>query len=123
MSGRMILRRIALGILTLWLVSLVVFAAVIALPGDAATAILGKEATPDRVAALREQLHLNESVISQYLHWIGGVVTGSFGTSAATQLPVSDLLSSRVANSAFLVVVASAVAIPLSIGIGVWTAM
>ena len=84
---KLVARRLALGLLTLWLVSLVVFAALLALPGDAATAILGKEATPDRVAALREQLHLNDSVISQYLHWIGGVVSGSFGTSAATQLP------------------------------------
>jgi peptide/nickel transport system permease protein len=121
--SRLVVRRLALGLLTLWLVSLVVFASLLALPGDAATAILGKEATPDRVAVLRAQLHLNDSVISQYLHWIGGVLTGSFGTSAATQLPVSDLLSARVANSAFLVVIASAVAIPLSIGIGVWTAM
>jgi peptide/nickel transport system permease protein len=120
---RLILRRIGLGILTLWLVSLVVFAAVLALPGDAATAILGKEATPDRVAALREQLHLNESVVSQYLHWLGGLLTGDLGTSAATQQAVSDLLSNRVANSAFLVVVASLVAIPLSIGLGVWMAM
>jgi peptide/nickel transport system permease protein len=120
---RLILRRIGLGILTLWLVSLVVFAAVLALPGDAATAILGKEATPDRVAALREQLHLNESVVSQYLHWLGGLLTGDLGTSAATQQAVSELLSNRVANSAFLVVVASLVAIPLSIGLGVWMAM
>jgi peptide/nickel transport system permease protein len=120
---KLVARRLALGLLTLWLVSLVVFAALLALPGDAATAILGQEATPDRVAALRDQLNLNDSVISQYLHWIGGVLTGSFGTSAATQLPVRDLLSARVANSAFLVVIASAVAIPLSIGIGVWTAM
>jgi peptide/nickel transport system permease protein len=120
---RLVLRRLALGLLTLWLISLVVFAALLALPGDAATAILGKEATPDRVAALREQLHLGDSVISQYLQWIGGVITGSFGTSAATQQPVSQLLSDRVANSAFLVLVSSAVAIPLSIGIGVWMAM
>ena len=120
---RLILRRIALGILTLWLVSLVVFAAVIALPGDAATAILGKEATPARVAALREQLHLNESVVSQYLHWLGGLLSGDLGTSAATQQAVSKLLSDRVANSAFLVVVASIVAIPLSISLGVWMAM
>jgi peptide/nickel transport system permease protein len=120
---RLILRRIALGILTLWLVSLVVFAAVIALPGDAATAILGKEATPARVAALREQLHLNESVVSQYLHWLGGLLSGDLGTSAATQQAVSKLLSDRVANSAFLVVVASIVAIPLSISLGVLMAM
>jgi peptide/nickel transport system permease protein len=120
---KLILRRLALGVLTLWLVSLLVFAALLALPGDAATAILGKEATPDRVAALREQLHLNESVVSQYLHWIGGVLTGSFGTSAATQQAVSHLLSDRVANSAFLVFVAAVVAIPLSIALGVWMAM
>jgi peptide/nickel transport system permease protein len=121
--GRLVLRRLGLGLLTLWLVSLLVFAAVLALPGDAATAILGKEATPDRVAALRDQLHLNDSVISQYLQWLGGLLTGDLGTSAATQQPVSELLSARVGNSVFLVLVASVVAIPLSLVIGVWTAM
>jgi peptide/nickel transport system permease protein len=121
--AKLIARRLALGVLTLFLISLVVYAAVLALPGDAATAILGREATPDRVAALRDQLNLNDSVISQYLSWIGGVLTGSFGESAATQQAVSELLSDRVANTAFLVVVAAVVAVPLSIGIGVWTAM
>jgi peptide/nickel transport system permease protein len=121
--SKLIWRRLALGLLTLWLISLIVFAAVLALPGDAATAILGKEATPDRVAALRDQLNLNDSVISQYLQWIGGVVTGSFGESAATQQPVSELLSERVGNTLFLVFVASAVAIPLAIVLGVWMAM
>jgi peptide/nickel transport system permease protein len=121
--AKLIVRRLALGVLTLFLISLVVFAAVLALPGDAATAILGREATPERVAALRDQLNLNDSVITQYLDWIGGVITGSFGESAATQQPVSELLSDRVANTAFLVFVAAVVAVPLSIGIGVWTAM
>ena len=123
MLGRLVLRRLGLGLLTLWLVSLIVFAAVLALPGDAATAILGKEATPDRVAALRDQLNLNDSVVSQYFQWLGGLLTGDLGTSAATQEPVSDLLSARVGNSVFLVLVASLVAIPLSLFIGVWTAM
>jgi peptide/nickel transport system permease protein len=121
--ARLIGRRLALGVFTLFLISLVVFAAVLALPGDAATAILGREATPERVAALRDQLNLNDSVITQYLDWIGGVITGSFGESAATQQPVSELLGDRVANTGFLVFVAAIVAIPLSIGIGVWTAM
>jgi peptide/nickel transport system permease protein len=121
--AKLIARRLALGVLTLFLISLVVFAAVLALPGDAATAILGREATPERVAALRDQLNLNDSVITQYLDWIGGVITGSFGESAATQQPVSELLGDRVANTGFLVFVAAIVAIPLSIGIGVWTAM
>ena len=120
---KLIIRRLALGLLTLFLISLIVFAALLALPGDAATAILGREATPERVTALRDQLNLDDSVISQYLQWIGGVLTGSFGTSAATQQPVSELLSARVANSAFLVLIASLVAVPLSIAIGVWMAM
>jgi peptide/nickel transport system permease protein len=122
-SGKQLLKRIGFAILTLWLVSLVVFAAVIALPGDAATAILGKEATPDRVAALREQLHLNESVVTQYTQWLKGILTFDFGNSAATQQPVTQLLNDRVANTLFLVFVASIIAVPLSILIGVWTAM
>jgi peptide/nickel transport system permease protein len=122
-SAKQLLRRIGLGVLTLWLVSLVVFAAVIALPGDAATAILGKTATPDRVAALREQLHLNESVVTQYTQWLKGILTFDFGNSAATQQPVTQILSDRVANSAFLVFIASIIAIPLSIVLGVWMAM
>ncbi|HEY6693741.1 MAG TPA: ABC transporter permease [Solirubrobacteraceae bacterium] len=121
--ARLIARRLALGVLTLFLISVVVYGAVLALPGDAATAILGRQATPERIAALRDQLHLDDSVITQYLDWIGGVLTGSFGESAATQQPVSELLSDRVANTAFLVFVAAVVAVPLSIGIGVWTAM
>jgi peptide/nickel transport system permease protein len=122
-SAKQLLSRIGLGLLTLWLVSLIVFAAVVALPGDAATAILGKEATPDRLAALREQLHLNDSIVTQYTEWLKGVLTFDFGNSAATQQPVTDLLNDRVANTAFLVFVASIIAIPVSILIGVWTAM
>jgi peptide/nickel transport system permease protein len=122
-SRKLVLRRLGLGLLTLWLVSLVVFAATLALPGDAAQAILGREATPERVAALRDQLNLDEPVVTQYVKWLGGIVTGDLGESAATQAPVDELLSNRVANSLFLVVVAALVAIPLSLLVGVWTAM
>lgn len=100
-----------------------VFAATLALPGDAATAILGREATPARLAALRVQLNLDEPVVSQYLSWLGGILTGDLGQSAATQQPVGELLSGRVSNSFFLVLIAAVVAIPLSILVGVWTAM
>jgi len=85
--------------------------------------MLGKTATPARVAALREQLHLNESVVTQYTQWLKGILTFDFGNSAATQQPVTQILSDRVANSAFLVFVASIIAMPLSIVIGVWMAM
>jgi peptide/nickel transport system permease protein len=107
----------------LWLVSLVVFAATLALPGDAATAILGKQATPERVQALREQLHLNEPVTTQYVNWIGGILTGDLGTSAATQQPVAELISTQIWNTVFLVVVAALIAIPVSLGLGVLAAV
>jgi peptide/nickel transport system permease protein len=121
--SRFLLRRILIGLLILLLVSIVVFAATQALPGNAARAILGRNATPERLAALTRQLHLNESSISQYFHWLGGVITGNFGTSAATEQPVSSLLSARILNSAFLVLVSALVALPLSIGLGVWMAV
>jgi peptide/nickel transport system permease protein len=112
-----------LGLLTLLLVSIVVFAATQALPGNAARAILGRTATPARLAALTAQLHLNEPVVSQYLHWLGGVVHGDFGTSAATQQPVTQLLGDRLKNSAFLVLVSALLALPISIFLGVLMAV
>jgi peptide/nickel transport system permease protein len=120
---KFLLRRVALGLLTLLLVSIVVFAATQALPGNAARAILGKDATPQRLAALTAQLHLNSPVTSQYLHWLGGVVTGNLGTSAASQQPVTTVISGRIANSAFLVLVSALVALPLSVLLGVIMAM
>ena len=90
--SRFLLRRILLGLLTLLLVSIVVFAATQALPGNAARAILGRNATPARLAALTQQLHLDRSVFSQYFSWLGGVIHGDFGNSAATQAPVSHLI-------------------------------
>src|ERR1700684_3221720 len=121
--GRFLLRRVLLGLLTLLLVSIVVFAATQALPGNAARAILGRNATPARIAALTQQLHLDRSVFSQYFSWLGGVIHGNFGTSAATQAPVSNLISSRILDTAFLVLVAGIIAIPLSIGLGVLIAV
>jgi peptide/nickel transport system permease protein len=120
---RFIVRRILLGLLTLFLVSIVVFAATQALPGNAAVAILGRNATPARVAALTRQLHLNESAFSQYTHWLTNILHGNLGISAATQEPVTKYISSRIANSAFLVLVSAIVAIPLSIVLGVLMAM
>ncbi len=114
-----LLRRLGLGLITLVLVSLLVFATTQALPGDAAQAMLGKEATPERLAALREQLHLTAPVWQQYVLWIGGVLRGDFGRSLAAEQPVWGLLRARVGNSAFLVLAAALIAIPASILIGV----
>lgn len=122
MTGFLI-KRLLLGVLTLLLVSIVVFAATQALPGNAAIAILGRNATPARVAALTRQLHLNESPVTQYTHWLSGIVRGNLGTSAATQQPVVQYISGRIDNSAFLVLVSALVAIPLSIVLGVLMAV
>jgi peptide/nickel transport system permease protein len=123
LSPRFFAKRLAFGVLTLFAVSIVVFAATQALPGNAARAILGKTATPEALAALTRQLHLNASVFTQYTHWLGGVLTGNLGISAATQQPVSQLISARIDNSGFLVLVAALVALPLAIGLGVLMAV
>ena len=100
-----ILRRVLLGLLTLFLVSLVVFAATQALPSDPARAILGRTATPDSLKALREQLNLNHSAVSQYGHWLGGIFTGDLGNSLASNYACATQtnLGQMVANPADLV--------------------
>jgi peptide/nickel transport system permease protein len=118
-----ILRRVLLGILVLVLVSVVVLAATQALPGDPARAILGRTATPASLKALREQLHLNQPVLQQYTNWVSGLVHGDLGTSLAAREPVSTYLHDRLINSAFLVVVAGLISIPLSIAIGAYAAL
>jgi peptide/nickel transport system permease protein len=120
---RLILRRLGLGVLTLWFVSLVVFAATQALSGDAATAILARTATPERLAALRAQLHLDDPVWLQYAKWLGGLVVGDLGQSLATQKPVAELIGVRIGNSAFLVLVAALIAIPASLLVGIASAV
>jgi peptide/nickel transport system permease protein len=117
-----ILRRLLLGILVLILVSVGVFLATQALPGDPARAILGRSATPASLAALRRQLHLDRPVIEQYLTWVTGLLHGNLGTSLAAQEPVTTLLSPRLVNSGVLVALAAVVSIPLSIAIGAWAA-
>jgi peptide/nickel transport system permease protein len=117
-----IVRRLLLGLLVLFLVSVLVFVATMAL-GDPARAILGRNATPEALAALQNQLNLNDSLLGQYLSWLSGLLHGSFGDSLAAQEPVSELLGPRLVNSAVLVFIASALSIPLSVAIGAWAAL
>jgi peptide/nickel transport system permease protein len=116
-------RRIALGFLTLFLVSFLVFAATQLLPGDPATAILGREATPERVAALNEELELNEPAPVQYADWLGGVITLDFGESLASREPVAALLGDRAVNTLVLVAITALITIPVSFVLGAWAAM
>ncbi len=118
-----IVRRLLLGILVLVLVSVVVFVATQALPGDPARAILGRSATPQSLAALRKQLHLDRPVLLQYWTWVSGLLHGNLGKSLAAQQPVTTLLSPKLVNSTVLVVIAAVVSIPVSIAIGSWAAL
>jgi len=118
-----VLRRIGLGVLTLLFVSIVVFSATQALPGDPAHAILGRYATPALVRQLDLQLHLNRPLYVQYWDWLSGVVQGNFGQSLAARAPVSSLLGPRIVNSLVLLLYVGAITIPLSISIGTWGAV
>jgi peptide/nickel transport system permease protein len=122
---KLIIIRLGLGLLTLFLVTVVVFAATQALPGDAARAILGKDSTDvARYQALRQELGLNRPVLQQYTSWLDGVVHGNLGTSlVGNGEKVTTLLRSRIINSGILVLMASLVSIPISILIGALSAI
>ncbi|MDR1824244.1 MAG: ABC transporter permease [Bifidobacteriaceae bacterium] len=110
---------VAQGVVTLFLVSALVFFATQALPGDVAKMILGKTATPDRLAVLREQLGLNRPLLVQYWDWLSGVLHGDFGESLANHEPVTSLIGERLVNSLSLALAAMLVIIPLSLLVGV----
>jgi peptide/nickel transport system permease protein len=118
-----LVRRVALGVLTLAAMSVIVFAATRALPGDAAQSILGPDATPQRLAAVRHQLGLDEPLGRQYLDWVGGVLHGDFGVSMAAHRPVASLLADPARNSALLVLLAFAVVVPLSFALAIAAAL
>lgn len=111
-----ILRRIGLALLTMWLISIIVFLATSAL-GDPVRAILGRDfaVSPDRVAMIREALHLDRSPVERYFMWLGNLLQGDPGTSVANGVPVAQLIGGRVVNSAFLVVLVSIIMVPLAI--------
>jgi peptide/nickel transport system permease protein len=117
-----ILWRILQGALVLLIVSIVVFLATQAL-GDPARAILGRTATPASLAALRVQLHLDQSIPQQYLTWALGILHGDAGRSLAAQEPVSKFLGDRILNTAFLLLLSGIISIPLSVAIGAYAAL
>jgi peptide/nickel transport system permease protein len=121
--GKLLLQRGALGILTLFVVSVVVFVATEVLPGNAAYAVLGHSATPAHVHAVEVQLHLNRSIFDQYWSWISGILTGHPGTSLANQLPVWGQVWPRLINSAVLVVIAGVIGTVLGVVLGAIAAL
>jgi peptide/nickel transport system permease protein len=113
-----VLRRLAFGVLVVFAVSVVVFAATQALPSDPAKAILGRFATPQSLATLREELALDEPIVAQYWDWLVGVARGDLGNSLAAQVPVSSIIGDRLANSLVLMAAVGMIAIPVSLLLG-----
>ncbi|MET3368449.1 UNVERIFIED_CONTAM: peptide/nickel transport system permease protein [Jeotgalibacillus campisalis] len=120
---QLVLRRLATSLLILFAVSLLVFIATLLLPGDPAQAILGQQATPERLAALREQMHLNDPVWQRYLSWLGGLSVGDFGVSAASGGPVTALLGERIGASLVLLGAAALISIPAGLLLGTYSAL
>ncbi|MGA0704879.1 MAG: ABC transporter permease [Marivivens sp.] len=119
----MIGQRLLLGVLTLFIISVVIFGATELLPGDLARELLGQSATEATLAALREQLGLNEPAPVRYWNWLTGVLQGDFGMSMATQKPISELVGTRLGNTLFLAFYAAALAVPISLMLGILAAL
>ncbi|NIF21796.1 MULTISPECIES: ABC transporter permease [Pantoea] len=119
----LIARRAGAGILTLLIVSAVVFFITSLLPGDAAQMILGQNATPETVAALRQQLGLDQPLLMRYFSWLGGMLQGDFGTSFASHLPVMQLVSQRIPATFELAGITTVICVPLALTIGIIAAM
>ena len=116
-------RRLLVGVFILLVVSVLVFAGTEILPGDVATAILGQSATPELVALIRERLGLDDPVYLRYLHWLGGLVTGNLGTSLVNGADLSGEVGVRLFNTFFLALLTASVAVPLSIVLGLLSAL
>lgn len=114
----MIIKRLGLGILTLLLLSLLIFLSVEALPGDLAETILGQQATPENVAAIRKELGLDLPAYTRYINWLGGILQGDFGNSLALKKPISGLIAPRLQNTLFLTLYTACIAVPLALMLG-----
>ena len=112
---RLIVGRVLVSVLTLLLVSALIFFFVEILPGDVASRILGRDATPENLAVLRERLHLNDPAALRYLRWLGTVMTGDLGTALTSARPINEILAPRIVNTLLLSAFAFAVYVPLAL--------
>ena len=114
-----LLRRLVSLIVTVWLASIVVFAVLQLVPGDPALLMLGVNAQPDTLAALRSQMGLDQPILTRYLHWAGGLARGDFGVSLTYARPVADLVAERLAVtlplSLLSLVISTVLALPLGL--------
>lgn len=115
---KLLAQRIALGLLLLFLVSILIFAGTLILPGDVAQQILGQSATPEALANLREELGVNDPPVQRYFDWLGGLVQGDLGTSLTSGKAITESIGRRLGNTLFLAFWAAIIAVPLAILLG-----
>jgi peptide/nickel transport system permease protein len=120
---RFVVLRVALGIATLFAVSILIFVAIALLPGDFATEILGQSATPEAVEVVRHSLGLHEPLLPRYWHWLHGFVLGDFGISLATGRPVIEQILPRMSNTILLAGIVAVISVPLAILLGISAAV
>lgn len=116
---RYILKRAGVFILTLFVISVLVFFAFQVIPGDPTARMLGTQATPEKVLALQEELGLNNPGIVRYFNWLKGFVTGDFGISYSYNMPVSELISGKLLITAALSFMAFCIVLIISFPIGI----
>ncbi len=119
----MVAQRLALGVLTLIVVSLIIFLGIELLPGDLAEAILGQSALPETVAAFRRELKLDLPMHERYFEWLIGILQGDLGKSLASQREISELIGGRLLNTLFLAGMAAIISVPLALTLGVLAAL
>jgi len=119
---KFLLRRLFMLLISLFLISIMIFAVMRAIPGDPAQIILGTDATPEALEVLRERLHLNGPIYVQYAKWMGGVLTGNLGVSVRYEESIGRLIVSRLSVTAPLAVMAMIFAVSLGIPAAVFSA-
>jgi peptide/nickel transport system permease protein len=120
---KLIVRRLLLGLATVGLVSLIIFGAVEALPGDACTAILQQDAQGQRLANCRAELGLDRPAWARYAQWVGGLLRGDLGVSTHGAQPIAGIVGARLQNSLLLGGCALALGLPLAFGLGIAAAL
>jgi peptide/nickel transport system permease protein len=116
-------RRLAVSIPTLLLISLLVFSLQLLLPGDPALAIAGDERSPEVLAFIREKYHLNDPIPVQYWYWLTGVLSGDMGISIRSQMPVTELILTKLPVTLQLGIMAMIIALAIGIPAGIISAV
>jgi peptide/nickel transport system permease protein len=119
----LLVKRILAGFMTIFVISIIIFLGVEALPGDLAEAVLGQQALPETVAAFRKELKLDLPPHERYFSWLGGFLQGDLGNSLANKRPVAEQISWRFKNTMFLAASAAVIAVPVAIILGILAAL